>query len=112
MPSSLEIARDSTVKVAQDCLNGPAPLSIPPDQKNGVTAKSATPYPFLPSTQPEGYSWGVQTWRHGRQIWNKWVGDRLVGSWEPDGRLPRDQVLEWYRKWTLNLRSEDWRKGC
>jgi len=60
----------------------------------------------------EGYSWGVQTWRHGRQIWNKWVGDRLVGSWEPDGRLPREQVLEWYRKWNLNLRSEDWREGC
>ena len=60
----------------------------------------------------EGYSWDVQTWRHGRQIWYKYAEDKLIGTWEPEGRLPREQALEWYRKWHFNLRSEDWRKGC
>ena len=51
----------------------------------------------------EGYSWSVQTWRHGRQVWDKLGENKILGSWEPEGRLPREQVPEWYRKWRLFL---------
>ena len=62
----------------------------------------------------EGYSWDVQTWRHGKQVWYKVGEDKILGTWKPEGRLPREQVLELYRKWRLGLRSDcdDWRKGC